>query len=51
MAAVASFSVAHENGQRQRTRRPRKPIYTDFKGILKKKLDQKKTLVARWRPF
>ena len=36
MAAIASFLVAHENGQCQ-TRRPRKPIYTGFKEILKKK--------------
>ena len=43
MAAIASFSVAHENGQGQQTRRPQKPIYTTFQGNSEeKKLGKKK---------
>ena len=43
MAAIASVSVARENGQCKQTRRPRKPIYTRFQGnYLKKKLSRKK---------
>ena len=30
MAAVASFSVAHQNAQYQKIRRHRRPIYTKF---------------------
>ena len=48
MAAIASFSVTHENGpalgngQYRQTRRPRKPIYTRFQGKSEKKNSQKK---------
>ena len=42
MAAIASFSVAHENGQYQYTLKPRKPIYTRFQGNNEKKWSQRK---------
>ena len=47
MAAIASFSVARENGQCQQTLCIGLP---GFKEIMKKKLGRKK-LVARWRPL
>ena len=34
MAAIALFSVAHENDQCQQIRSPRKSIYTRFKGTI-----------------
>ena len=37
MAAIASFSVARENGQCQQTRRPWKPMYTRFQENYEKK--------------
>ena len=43
MAAIASFSVARENGQCQQTRRPWKPkgLYTRFQGNYEKKVKKK----------
>ena len=47
MTAVALFSVAHENGQCQWTRIPRKPIYIRFQGTIVNSKEQ----IANWRLF
>ena len=42
MAAIASFSVAHENGQYQYTLKTRKPIYQVSRELWKKMKSEKK---------